>query len=365
MVLAGGGSGGHIAPGLAIAERLAQIEPNIRCVFACSERPIDLSMLDAAGAKSKPIPARPFSVRPAGLWSFVRSVLPARAACDALVKSEQPDWIVSLGGFVSAPVAAAARRAGARVLLVNLDAVAGRANRWISRRADVVVSAVPAKGLAVQPQSIVGVPLRRSTRPVSDQASSRAAFGLAPDAPTLFVTGASQGAASVNRFMAAFAASPDKPLRGWQVLHQCGPRGDDVGLLESAYRDAGVRAVVVPFVDRMGHAWGAADATLARAGANLVWEVRQACVPAVFSPYPWHKDLHQEANARELVDAGGAIIAYDRLEPALNMDSIGGPMREVLAHPARRKAMKHALESLPKIDAADRIAAWLVGRCGW
>ncbi len=365
MVLAGGGSGGHIAPGLAIAERLAQIEPNIRSVFACSERAIDLAMLKAAGAKFRPIPARPFSLRPAGLWSFARSVLPARSACDALMKSEQPDWIVSLGGFVSAPVAAAARRARTRVLLVNLDAVAGRANRWISRQADVVVSAVPAKGLAVVPASIVGVPLRRSTRPVGDQAQSRSAIGLAPALPTLFVTGASQGAASINQFMASFAVSPDKPLRGWQVLHQCGPRGEDVGMLESAYRSAGVPAKVVPFVERMGPAWGSADVALARAGANLVWEVRQACVPAVFSPYPWHKDLHQESNARELVEAGGAVIAYDRLQPSSNMESIGGPLRELLAHPARRKAMKHSLESLPKVDAADRIAAWLLGRCGW
>lgn len=364
-MLAGGGSGGHISPGLAIAERLAQLEPNVRCIFACSERAIDLSMLDAAGAPSRPIPARPFSASPKGLWAFLSSSLAARRASDRLMRDLSPDWVVSLGGFVSAPVAAAARRARVRVLLVNLDAVAGRANRWISRRADVVVSAVPAKGLAVVPESIVGVPLRRSTRPALDPAASREALGLDPAKKTLFVTGASQGAASINRFMAAFAAASDQPLRGWQVLHQCGPRGDDVGWLQEAYSAAMVRAVVVPFIDRMGLAWGAADAALARAGANLVWEVRQAMVPAVFSPYPWHKDLHQEANARELVEAGGAVIAYDQLEPAKNLESIGGALREVLGHAARRVAMKHALEALPKVDAADRIAAWLLGRCGW
>lgn len=365
VVLAGGGSGGHIAPGLAIAERLAQLAPGVRSVFACSERTIDRTMLEAAGATFTAIPAQPFGLRPDALWRFVRSVPKARAVATEVMAQRQPAWVVSLGGFVSAPIASAARRAGVPVLLANLDAVAGRANRWVSRRATVVVSAVPTTGLAVEPRAIVGVPLRRSTAPLLDQPESRRAFGLTGETRTLFVTGASQGAGSINRFLAAFANADDRPLAGWQVIHQCGPRGDDVGVLEAAYRAAGVPAAVVPFIDRMGLAWGAADVALARAGANLVWEARQARVPTIFAPYPWHKDLHQRANAEELVSAGGAIVALDQIDAEANQATLGAALRVVLGSPKRLTDMREALAGLPTVDAADRIAAWLLGRCGW
>lgn len=365
MVLAGGGSGGHIAPGLAIAERLAQIDPTVQCTFACSGRTIDRSMLDAAGAAACPIPAQPFGLAPDALWRFVRGSLLARRAANGLMASRRPAWVVALGGFVSAPVAAAARRAGIPVLLVNLDAVAGRANRWVSARATEVVTAVPAVGLAVPPRAIVGVPLRRSTAPFLSAGESRAALGLNPALRTLFVTGASQGAGSLNAFMAAFVKRESEALTGWQVLHQCGPRGDDVAALEHAYREARVPASIVPFIERMGLAWGAADVALARAGANLVWEARQAHVPAIFVPYPWHRDLHQRENARELTEAGAAMIALDHVDPGENMQSIGGALRGLLGSEEQRNAMRRASERLPTIDAADRIAAWLLGRCGW
>ncbi|MDA1008443.1 MAG: UDP-N-acetylglucosamine--N-acetylmuramyl-(pentapeptide) pyrophosphoryl-undecaprenol N-acetylglucosamine transferase [Planctomycetota bacterium] len=365
IVLAGGGSGGHIAPGLAIAERLAQLDPTIRCVYACSTRAIDASMLSDAGAVAHPIPAQPPSLHPMKLLRFVRSILPASRASTRVMRDLSPAWVIALGGFVSVPVVSAAKRAGVPVLLVNLDAVAGRANQWVSRRADVVVSAVPTNRLAVAPLAIVGVPLRRCAMPSAGAEESRAALGLDPTTKTLLVTGASQGAGSLNHFMMAFASAPNNPLKGWQVIHQCGPQETDAVALRDAYVRAGVRALVIGFIQRMGLAWGSADLALSRGGANLVWEARAAAVPTLFAPYPWHKDRHQAENARELVEVGGALIVDDEIEVESNMRSIGTVLDRVLHDDAARTTMRAKLSKLDRVDAAERIAAWLVGRCGW
>ena len=149
---------------------------------------------------------------------------------------------------------------------------------------------------------------------------------------TLLVTGASQGASSLNALMVAFALKHRDLLSHWQVLHLAGPRSSpSAAELDAGYARAGVRALVLPFLNEMGLAWGAAELALSRAGANSVAEAEANRVPTVFVPYPYHADLHQEANAKPLVDDGAAVLAYDKLDVTANLESIGRPLEALMA----------------------------------
>jgi len=359
VVFAGGGTGGHVSPGLAIAERIRALDPEARLFFACSERPIDAEMLREADAEFAPVPAAPWSWRPAGLVRFVRSYRAGRTAAARILAEREATWVVSLGGFVNGPVVAAAVGAGVPVLLVNLDARPGRANRWVARRATRIVTAVETPGYPEFPGPALGLPIRRQAIAPADPVSCRERLGLAGATPTLLVTGASQGAGSLNRLLVALVERRPEAFAGWQVYHLSGP--SDVELLRQAYAAAGIPAKVEPFTHRMGLAWGAADLALSRAGANSVAEAAANAVPTLFAPYPFHRDEHQAANAEPLVRIGGAALARDLVEPEANLAGLGRTLAELLTDPARRRSMREALERTPPGDAALAIARMLAG----
>ena len=333
------------------------IAPELRSLFLCSDRAVDAMMLGEAGARFLPVPARPPSLRPMRLLRFLRAWRASTIAAERALRSNGVRHVVSLGGFVSAPVVRRARALGIPVTLLNLDATPGRANRSVARWATHVWSAVRAKGLPRWDGEVTGFPVRRSAIAPGDAAMCRAELGLEPTRHTLLVTGASQGATSLNRFVPHFAEQRAALLSGWQVLHLSGTMPDaELAELRARYAKAGVRAVVVPFLHRMGLAWGAADVALTRAGANSVAEAEINRVPCLFVPYPHHRDLHQRENARELVEAGAAAIALDAIEPQANMAVMGRLLESLLTDGPSRDRMLAALAALGRVDAADTIA---------
>ncbi|USN98344.1 MAG: UDP-N-acetylglucosamine--N-acetylmuramyl-(pentapeptide) pyrophosphoryl-undecaprenol N-acetylglucosamine transferase [Phycisphaeraceae bacterium] len=368
FIFAGGGTGGHIFPALAIAGAL-RASADVRTHVVCSDRPLDAQMLEASVARGEvdrftSIPARPFGLRPRALGRLVASWGVCVRAVRAIIQSEKAEaesvTLVAMGGFVSAPAVQAARAERCRVVLVNLDAAAGLANRWIARRVDerFAVVAAPDKpaGLdwtVVHPIVRAGVLVPRSP------ADARRAFGLDPERPTLLVTGGSQGARSINNFIAAFVARHRASLRNWQVIHQCG--SEDPGALEMLYEAAGVRALVVPFIDSMADAWAAADAALARAGAGTVAEAWATATPTLFLPYPYHADLHQRRNAEPLVAAGGSLLAADLIDPGSNLEAHGGALLGLIEGNPERERMRAALRGLGPADGASSISATLLG----
>ena len=362
IVLAGGGSGGHLSPGLAIAERLIEADTAARPLFLCSTRAIDAQMLGDAGAEFRPIPAEGLSKSLRGIVRFVKGFWQGRKVAERILRDEQVEHVVSLGGFVTGPVTAAARRLGIPVTLVNLDATPGRANRMVARKAQRVLSAVATPGLPQFAEAIVGMPIRRAAIAPADRAACRAELGLDPAMPVLLVTGASQGAGSLNEFIVAFARSHRDLLSHWQVLHLAGPRSTPgVAELEAGYAQAGVRAKVLPFLNRMGLAWGAAELALSRAGANSVAEAEVNRVPTVFVPYPYHADLHQKANAQPLVESGAAVLAIDAVNVPGNMRAIGEPLAQLLADGRLRDRMEASLRERRMPDAAEAIARTVLG----
>ncbi|MGD9692680.1 MAG: glycosyltransferase [Phycisphaerales bacterium] len=361
FIFAGGGTGGHLYPALAIAQALRALEPESRSLFLCSTRAIDAEILGAEGVAFTPIPAAPFGTRPRALLRFLRAWPRAVRAAQRAMESCEGSRVrvVAMGGFVAAPAVAAARRVGAPVALVNLDAAPGKANKVIARRADLTLT-TPAP---LAPSSWERItPIVRGDAMASGSAEAcREALGLDASLPTLFVSGGSQGARSINELMIVLAEDHPEIFRGWQVFHQTGVREDE--RVERAYESAGVRARVVPFVREIGRAWGAADLALARCGAGTVAEVWCSHTPTVFLPYPYHRDEHQRHNAEVLLAHEGdapVIIEKDRIDPAVNAGVIGPILGSIMGAPERRRSMKTAFGKLGKPHGAHEAAVRLL-----
>lgn len=362
IIFAGGGSGGHISPGLAIAERIASQRPDADRVFVCSERPIDREMLQEAGEDFVTIPATPPIMRPASLWRFLRTHLRSRSMVRELIQQRHITHVIALGGFVAAPAAVAGHQLGIPVTLVNLDSPPGKANRWMRAKCEHVFSAVDVPEPRGFADEVVGLPLRQRALAPGDAAACRKELQLDPDRPTLLVTGASQGATSINEMLIELLRHRSELFHGWQVLHLAGRDGDEP--VRAAYQEAGVPGRVEPFLHEIGLAWGAADVAVSRAGANSVAEIAANRVPAIFIPYPHHADRHQERNAAPLAKVGGAMIVEDRITPKASAALLQPALRKLMNDPAKRATMRERLESLPFSDAAARIAAFALAGHG-
>ena len=366
FVFVGGGTGGHLYPALAIIEELKKIDQNAQSHVVCSQRHLDSAILDAAGAEFSTIPATSPSGGLRGLVRFVLnwgpSVRGVRQVIQQLIVACDQVTVVSMGGFVSAPSAMAARAEGCGLVLVNLDAVPGKANRWIGKRADRAYSAAriannhPRFRSWTQTRPIVrGFEGRRSiTRALEE-------FGLDEGPKTLLVTGGSQGARSVNLFMVEIARRHADCFAGWQVLHQVGGGGDGEEVARG-YRDAGVRAVVVEYIEEMGAALEAADLTVGRCGAGTVGECWAAQIPALFLPYPYHADEHQKHNASVLVEAGGALVCDDLIDAQKNAKAHSGVLTGLLQDGDSIQSMRSAYSGLGKADGASVIARALMSQ---
>jgi len=359
VIFAGGGTGGHIYPAIAIAEQLGPTDPaSGRCspptAYLCSTREIDQRIFEPRGLDFTPIPAAPFSLAPKALARFalgwrasVRACETAiRARCDAWNTSPSACVLVATGGFVCAPAAAAARRLGCRVALVSLDAVPGKAARLLARRADAVFTTYPAFGL--EP---VGPIVRNEARAPAPADECRQRLGLNPALHTLVVSGASQGATSINAFVTALVRERPEVFQGWQILHQAGP--DRADAVEAEYRSLPVPARVVGLIDEVGLLWGSATLALARAGAGTVAEIAANAVPALLMPYPYHKDQHQRLNALPLVESGQALILDDLIEPAKNIAAHAATVTDRMRAAA---STPQSLASAAPADGARHIA---------
>ncbi|MBY0311387.1 MAG: UDP-N-acetylglucosamine--N-acetylmuramyl-(pentapeptide) pyrophosphoryl-undecaprenol N-acetylglucosamine transferase [Phycisphaerales bacterium] len=375
FVFAGGGSGGHIYPGLAIAEEMRRLSADTppRIVFVCSSRPLDATILTTAGESFIPSPAQPLYARPSGLWRFVLGWRKAmRQNCTTLrelqtsartARLDTGVHVVAMGGFVAAPMIAAARKLGLPTTMVNLDAVPGKANRWLGRRVDRVFTAARVLPGSARAASWVQVPpiVRAGARTTLSPEECRRSLSIPDGHRVLVVTGGSQGLRSLNDFLVAFAGSPrgKQALNDrWTILHQTGRKFEDA--VRAAYQSAGVHASVHAFSDAMGLWWGAADAAVCTAGAGNVAEIWVNRVPALLLPFPHHKDEHQKHNAAPLTECSGSILGVDLIEPAQNITRNGPALLELLTSDEHRKQLRLNLNKLGPADGATRIARALL-----
>ncbi len=366
-VFAGGGTGGHLYPGLAVAERLRATAPGItvRTLFLCSDRPIDAAILRAEGATFAPLSAKPAGLKPRALLRFLRAWPSAvRTAADLIARERDAAGgrviVVAMGGFVAAPAVRAARTLRVPIVLVNLDAAPGKANRLIARSADACLTAA----IGDAPHWWTRVPpiVRATALPPGPPQECRRRLGLDPERRTLVISGGSQGAGTINDAILALLVRRPALLQGWQVFHQCGDKGDQA--LRDAYARAGMAAVVTPFHRAMGEVWGAADLAISRAGAGSVAEAWASATPCLFLPYPYHRDQHQKRNAEPLARVGGAVIVDDQVDPAANAAALEPELDRLSRDPEALAAMRASLRSLGPADGADRVAEALLTRLG-
>lgn len=363
-IFAGGGSGGHLYPALAVWEQLREDE-HARAMFLCSRRAIDRRILsgsleDDPHATFEELPAMPLSIRPKGLVRFFSGFGPSVARTREIIRTARSHGdavLIAMGGFVAAPCAQAGRVERTPVVLVNLDAVPGRANRFIATRARTVLSAQPlADGQRLGGSvEVVG--------PIVRRAALASTYGPKPveSVKTLVVTGGSQGGRSVNRFVFGYASAQKRSFEGWRVLHQAGVGDEDEA--RSAWADLGIEAEVVGLVDDIGRWWRDADLAVCRAGAGTVAEVWANRVPCLFLPYPFHKDEHQRRNASPLVDAGGSAMTRDLVDPDKNITGRAGRLLgELMRDDAKRGSMRVALAKLGGADGAGRTAQVVRGQ---
>ncbi|MQA14450.1 MAG: undecaprenyldiphospho-muramoylpentapeptide beta-N-acetylglucosaminyltransferase [Pseudonocardiaceae bacterium] len=344
VVLAGGGTAGHVEPALALADALRRMVPEARITALGTERGIETRLVPERGYPLELVPPVPLPRRPHP--DLLRLPLRLRSAVRRtreVLGDTGADVVVGFGGYVALPAYLAAR--GRLPIVVHeANARAGLANKIGARFAGRVAAAVPGTGLPGV--EVIGMPLSRSISTLDRaglRAKARAHFGLHPEAPTLLVTGGSQGARSLN--IAVSDAAPALASAGIGVLHAHGARN-----AVAVQPVAGAPPyVAVPYLDRMDLGLAAADLAICRSGAMTVAELSAVGLPAVFVPLP-HGNGEQALNARELVDAGGAVLVADaELTPERVVREVVG----VLTDQRRLAAMSTAarVAGHPEADA--------------
>lgn len=361
-IFAGGGTGGHLFPALAVAEELIKLQPDGRIVFACSDRDIDRRILSLTPYAMAPQPVRPLPGRLRGWAGFLRAYVDARRMARNLVRDLRPAAVLGLGAFAAAPVTAAASGAGIRTALMSIDAIPGRANRHLAPKVDAIFTqfeqTAGAFGSNAAKVEMIGCPVRSSLLD-GDADEARKAFGLRANRRTLLVMAGSLGAESINRAFDAIRSDLDELADDWQVLHITGP-----GRIGKAARagGGGIHCSVMEFCERMDLAYSAADMALCRAGASTVGELAATAAPAVLMPYPYHRDRHQAHNAAAMVSSGSAIVVDDAADPSVNADALRASLLDIMRRPERLEAMRAAAAGRTgQTNAARRIAQWLVG----
>src|SRR5580700_8163595 len=345
VVIAGGGTGGHIEPALALADALRRAEPDIAITCLGTERGLETTLVPRRGydlALIPPVPL-PRSLTP-DLLSVPGRMAGAVSAAARVLDEVGADVLAGFGGYVATPGYLAARRRGVPIVVHEANCRPGLANRIGARLTTRVFTGQP--GVRLAHARYIGIPIRREIAgldrlALGDQA--RAHFGLRPDLPVLLVTGGSQGARSLNR--AVLDAAGTLRSAGIQVLHIIGPRSDiDVPPLggETPY-------VTLPYLVRMDLAYAAADFALCRAGAMTCAELTAVGLPAAYVPLP-HGNGEQRLNAAPIADVGGGLIVDDA---ALTPEWIADTLLPVLLDPELVAAMSRAAAGAGR-RAADR-----------
>ncbi|MBX6371553.1 MAG: undecaprenyldiphospho-muramoylpentapeptide beta-N-acetylglucosaminyltransferase [Acidothermus sp.] len=345
VVLAGGGTAGHIEPALALAEALRRRDPGIGVTMLGTSRGLETRLVPARGFELALIPAVPLPRRltPA-LLAVPGRLREAVTSVEKILADVGASVVVGFGGYVALPAYLAARRMRLPYVVHEANARPGLANRWGARFTRFVAVADPSIRL---PHAVtVGIPLRTAITTLDRaklRAEAREHFGLLPDAPTLAVTGGSQGARSINQ--AVIDALPELATAGVQVVHVAGPKQfAEVQPAADAAR-AGLPSDAPPYVllayaDRMELVYAAADLLLCRAGALTCAELAAVGLPAVYVPLP-HGNGEQRLNARPVVRAGGGVLISDAELRRGAIRSVVLPLvtdRERLAQMAQRAA---------------------------
>lgn len=343
MIVAGGGTGGHLFPGLAVAEALGDGDA---ALFIGSSAGIEARVVPRTRFPFRALEVRGVRGRGwRGVADFALQIPRALWQADREVAAFGADVVVGVGGYASFPAVVAAWWRGIPTVLLEQNARPGMANRLLGRIATRVCTSFAAAKASFPSERVVV-----TGNPVRAFAAVRGAVAPVEGAFHLLVFGGSQGARSINEAMSAAAPRLAAGIAGLRVTHQTGRGG--VAAVREAYEKAGVPADVREFIDDMGAAYASADLVVCRSGATTLAELASVGKAAILVPYPRAADDHQRANA-EVVEAAGAARMI--LDAELDAERLAGEIEAIVASPSRREAMERASSSLARPDAAARV----------
>ncbi|MFJ3709135.1 MULTISPECIES: UDP-N-acetylglucosamine--N-acetylmuramyl-(pentapeptide) pyrophosphoryl-undecaprenol N-acetylglucosamine transferase [unclassified Streptomyces] len=360
VVIGAGGTGGHIYPGLALADALRRAAPDAVISFVGTERGLETSLVPGAGYRLHTVDMIPFDpALGARRYLLPAALLRSGMQCRTILREQRAQVAVGMGGYPSAPVVLGARMAGLPSVIHESNAVPGRANQFAARltpHLTVAFDRSRARLAGGENALTVGMPIAAPIAALDRAAlrgEARRELGVPAGARLLLVNGGSLGAARLTAAAIGLAAR-------WQdrtdvhLLIKTGPAAlaDATARLADEGGDRVARAV--PYLDRMDLAYAAADLVVCRAGSATVAELASTGVPAILVPYPHAPGDHQTHNARVLCDAGAGLLLTDAATTAERLAELAGPL---LADPARLAAMSGAADPSTHARAADLLAA--------
>jgi UDP-N-acetylglucosamine--N-acetylmuramyl-(pentapeptide) pyrophosphoryl-undecaprenol N-acetylglucosamine transferase len=352
LVIAAGGTGGHVYPGIAIAEEWRRRHPGSDVVFIGSNRGLEATAIPQAGFALRTIAARGFPRRLG--WGLLQAAFAAVRSLGqalSLLRELRPRVVLVTGGYVSGPVGLAAKLLRMPLLVQEQNSVPGATNRWLNLIADEVhISFMESRNYFRRRNNlkVSGNPIRQSLLR-QDRASAYESLRLDPARRTLLVFGGSLGAASLNR---AFTDALPRLYRidRLQVLWQTGK--DRAAEIAARFAGTPIPVHIVPYLEQIDKAYAVADLAVCRSGAMTVAELAACGVPAILVPYPHATHDHQTLNARGLVERGAAEMIPDA---ELAADDLAARIVRLLSDEPRLRRMARNARAFSRTNAAERI----------
>ncbi len=347
IVIAGGGTGGHLFPGIAVAEEFLKRDAKSRVIFIGTKRGIeqrvlgrlgyDLKLIDVEGLKGRGVKA--FLK---GLYAIPNSMRQSRN----ILKAFGPDVVIGVGGYASGPAVITAWLMGIPTAIAEQNALAGNTNRILGKFVDNVFLTYEesAKGFDPRKLRVTGNPVRAAF------AEGLSAAGAKKEGRRILIFGGSQGAAAINRTVVAMLPLLQNIKEGFRIVHQTGE--NDCDMVRDAYKKHGIVAQVLPFIVDMVSAYAVSDLIICRAGATSLAEITAAGRASILIPFPWAANDHQTQNAKAMVEAGAAIMIAER---DLSPEKLFERVETLLADERKLKEMEQQSKKLGRLDAAAKI----------
>ncbi|MEA1935068.1 MAG: undecaprenyldiphospho-muramoylpentapeptide beta-N-acetylglucosaminyltransferase [Thermodesulfobacteriota bacterium] len=346
LVVTGGGTGGHLFPGIAVSEAFINRFPGSEMLFIGAGRSMDAKALSGRGLKTASISCH--GLKGESGFSKIRTVLGlpfSLLQAAIIIRRFRPALVFGVGGYVTGPVVLAARLMGIATCIHEQNSIPGVANRVLGRFVDRIFVSIPGSESYFPREKtlLTGNPVRKEL--LADR-NSKAKKGV-----TFLVLGGSQGARKVNELVKeALGKYKYKLPEGFSVIHQTGIH--DESMVRDSYNRMGIQAKVSSFFKDMAEVYEDADFVVSRAGATTLAEIAVKKIPAILIPYPFAADGHQEKNGRYLVDGGAAVMFTEK---NLNREILGKEIVSMLIDEKRRETMKAAAGKLAKPQAAETI----------
>jgi UDP-N-acetylglucosamine--N-acetylmuramyl-(pentapeptide) pyrophosphoryl-undecaprenol N-acetylglucosamine transferase len=345
VIIAGGGTGGHIYPGIAIAQEFKRRNANCEIVFIGTARGLENKIVPREGFKLELIEVA--ALKGVSIGRRIKSLLllpKSATAVRSLIRKYKPDVVIGVGGYASGPMLLIASLMGVPTMVAEQNALPGFTNRVLARFVKAAaVSFEEAKSFFRGKAEITGNPVRAEFFTVPPRTVS--------NVTNILITGGSQGARAVNEAMIAALPLLEANKNELAIVHQTGEL--DFEKVKAAYANSSLQAEVRPFIEKIVDEFTKADLVISRAGATTVAELAAAGRPAIMIPLPWAADDHQRKNAEAVERAGAGRMI---LQSELNGERLASELLVLAKDPARRMAMSAASKMLAHPDAAARVA---------